>query len=36
MPPAAGFGMGIDRFVMLVTGKNSLREILLFPFMKPE
>lgn len=36
MPPAAGVGVGIDRFVMLVTGKNSLREILLFPFMKPE
>jgi lysyl-tRNA synthetase class 2 len=36
MPPAAGFGMGIDRFVMLMTGKDSLREILLFPFMKPE
>ncbi len=36
MPPAAGFGMGIDRFVMLITGKNSLREIMLFPYMKPE
>jgi len=36
MPPAAGFGMGIDRFVMLITGADSLREILLFPFMKPE
>jgi lysyl-tRNA synthetase class 2 len=36
MPPAAGFGMGIDRFVMLMCGKNSLREILLFPFMRPE
>ena len=36
MPPAAGFGMGIDRFVMLITNSNSLREILLFPFMKPE
>jgi len=36
MPPAAGFGMGIDRFVMLITDSNSLREILLFPFMKPE
>ncbi len=35
MPPAAGFGMGIDRFVMLMADKNSLREILLFPFMKP-
>jgi len=36
MPPAAGFGMGIDRFVMLITGSNSLREVLLFPFMKPD
>ncbi len=36
MPPAAGFGMGVDRFIMLLAGKNSLREILLFPFMKPE
>jgi lysyl-tRNA synthetase class 2 len=36
MPPAAGFGMGIDRFVMLMTDSNSLRDILLFPFMKPE
>ncbi len=36
MPPAAGFGMGIDRFVMLITDSNSLREVLLFPFMKPD
>jgi len=36
MPPTAGFGMGIDRFVMLITGSHSIREILLFPFMKPE
>ncbi len=36
MPPAAGFGMGVDRFVMLITGSNSLREVLLFPFMKGE
>ena len=36
MPPAAGFGMGIDRFVMLMCDKDSLREILLFPFMKKE
>ncbi len=36
MPPAAGFGIGVDRFVMLLADKNSLREILLFPFMKPE
>lgn len=34
MPPSAGFGMGIDRFVMLIAGKDTLREILLFPFMK--
>ncbi|MCK9596837.1 OB-fold nucleic acid binding domain-containing protein [Candidatus Pacearchaeota archaeon] len=36
MPPTGGFGMGIDRFVMLITGSHSIREILLFPFMKPE
>ncbi|MFH1326713.1 MAG: lysine--tRNA ligase [archaeon] len=35
MPPTGGLGLGVDRFVMLITGKNSLREILLFPFMKP-
>jgi lysyl-tRNA synthetase class 2 len=36
MPPTAGWGMGVDRFVMLLTNSNSLREIMLFPFMKPE
>ncbi|MCX6810578.1 MAG: lysine--tRNA ligase [Candidatus Berkelbacteria bacterium] len=36
MPPTAGWGMGIDRMVMLLTGSKTLREILLFPFMKPE
>ncbi|MCU0652848.1 MAG: lysine--tRNA ligase [Candidatus Pacebacteria bacterium] len=35
MPPAAGFGMGIDRFVALLTDSNALREIILFPIMKP-
>ena len=35
MPPAAGFGMGIDRFVRVLTSSKTLREILLFPFMKP-
>ncbi len=35
MPPTAGWGMGIDRFIMLLTNKHSLRETILFPFMKP-
>ena len=34
MPPAAGFGLGVDRFVMLLAGKDSLRDVLLFPFMR--
>ncbi|MFC1700547.1 lysine--tRNA ligase [Patescibacteria group bacterium] len=36
MPPAAGFGMGIDRLAALLTDSNSLREIILFPLMKPK
>ncbi len=36
MPPAAGFGMGIDRLVALLTGAHSIREIILFPLMKPK
>ncbi len=35
MPPTAGCGIGIDRLVRLLTNSNTLREILLFPFMKP-
>jgi len=36
MPPAAGWGMGVDRFVKVLTDSKTLREILFFPFMKPE
>jgi len=35
MPPVSGVGMGMDRFVMLVTGQESIRDVIMFPFMKP-
>jgi lysyl-tRNA synthetase class 2 len=36
LPPAAGLGIGIDRLVMILANKNSIREVILFPLMKPE
>ncbi|MDR1724189.1 MAG: lysine--tRNA ligase [Tannerella sp.] len=36
MPPTSGMGIGIDRFVMLLTGQTTIQEVLFFPQMRPE
>lgn len=36
LPPTGGWGFGVDRFTMLLTDTNNIKEVLLFPAMKPE
>lgn len=36
LPPTGGWGLGIDRFIMLLTDTRNIQEVLLFPAMKPE
>ncbi len=36
MPPAGGFGMGIDRFAMILADQDNIREVILFPHLRPE
>ncbi len=36
LPPTAGFGMGVDRLTMMLTAQDSIREVILFPLLRPE
>jgi lysyl-tRNA synthetase class 2 len=36
MPPAGGMGMGIDRLTMILTNQRTIRDVVLFPLMRPE
>ena len=36
LPPCGGLGIGLDRVVQLIAGQTSIREVLLFPHMRPE